>query len=57
MLVIIIVLAIGMIGGFILLLAATMLSSQISSMEGEYLTDEFPVQHPDADSQAGKAPQ
>ncbi len=55
MLAILTILAIGMIAGFILLLAASMLSSQISSMESEYIADESPVQRRNPDSQAGKA--
>lgn len=53
MLVIIIILAVGVLVAFTMILAASILSSHISSMEGEYMVNEPIVKHSDQDSPAG----
>jgi uncharacterized membrane protein YwaF len=55
MLVLITIIAIGTAMALIMILAASVLSSHISSMECEYLADEFTVKQSDPDSPAGEA--
>lgn len=52
MLTLITVLIIGAVAAFVMILAASMLSSQISSMEGDYMFDEPTVHQADLDSSA-----
>lgn len=56
MMVLIIIIAIGAIMAFILVLAAAMLSSNISSEEYEYQADDFTDKHGDLASPNGQVP-